>query len=453
MKQIISDLYLKDRAVVSDDYDYCLEYLKKKLDFTIREYPSGATYWNWIIPNKYTVKEAYIKDVQTGEVLVDVKNHPLHLASYSVPFEGTLNYEKLKQHLFWNEEVPDGIPNYYKFQYRPWEKNWKFCVSFNQLKRFNKDGKYYVKVNTLFEKGTLKVGEYFKKGKSNDTILLVSHLDHPGQVNDGLSGVVAELALMQQIAKRDTYYSYLYLIVQEFLGSVAYLSQCGNIKNFKMGIFTEMLSTGLPLQLQKSFLGDTYIDKVADMVFREKFVHFDTLRYLEGAGNDEVVFESPGVEIPFVSIMRARSGGKLYRQYHTHLDNLDIVNEQELEEGLNLLARVVDVLEKDFYVERKFNGFTCLSNPNVDLYFNAKEFRCGKKEIAEEIQKRMHSFLFGGFRYFDGKHRISEIAVKYKIPFELMYDFIKKMERKELVVLTHNRQTDLVKSDMKGENI
>jgi len=435
MKQILSDLYLKNRTMISDDYDYCLQYLKKILDFTIHEYPSGESYWNWIVPDKYTVKEAYVNDARTGETLVNVKDHPMHLASYSAPFEGTLSFEELKGHLVWNEEVPEGIPNYYKFQYRPWEKDWKFCLSYDKFKKFNQSGKYHVKVDTVFEKGTLKVAEYFKKGKSSDTILIVSHLDHPGQVNDGLSGVVAELALIQEIAKKNTHYSYLFLVVQEFLGSVAYLSQCGNIKNFKMGIFSEMLSTGLPLQLQKSFLGNTYIDKVAELVFKEELESHDILQYLEGAGNDEIVFESPGIEIPFISIMRARSGGKIYRQYHTHLDSLDMVNEHELEEALRLLIRLIDVFESDFYVQRQFNGFRCLSNPNLDLYFNENEFNSNGRSIDKQAQRKLHSFLFSGFRYFDGTNRISEIAEKYSIPFRLLSDFIKQMEKKGLATL------------------
>ena len=91
MKRIISDLYLKDRTIVCDDYDYCLQYLKDYLDFTIHEFKSGETHWNWVIPDKYTVRAAYIEDAETGKVLVDARDHPMRLASYSAPFEGVLD--------------------------------------------------------------------------------------------------------------------------------------------------------------------------------------------------------------------------------------------------------------------------------------------------------------------------------------------------------------------------
>jgi aminopeptidase-like protein len=164
---------------------------------------------------------------------------------------------------------------------------------------------------------------------------------------------------------------------------------------------------------------------VAEMVFKEEMGEFDTFKYLEGAGNDEVVFESPGIEVPFVSVMLARSNGKLYRQYHTHLDNLDMVDEAQLEEAARVLAKMTDVLENDFYVTRRFNGYLCLSNPEIDLYSN------------KALKSQLRSFLNGGFRYFDGSFRISEIAAKHNIKFDLVLDFVKKMEKKGLVSLSH----------------
>ncbi len=369
-----------------------------------------------------------------------VQSSPLHLASYSRPFEGILSFTELKDHLFWSESAPDGVPYYHKLQYRPWEKDWKFCLSKNQLKEFKSDCKYYVKVDTRFESGSMKVAEYFKKGKVKDTIVFVSHLDHPAQVNDGLSGVAVQLALARQIAKRDTHYSYLFLVVQEFLGSVAYLSQCKNISDLKMGIFAEMLTTGINIQLQKSFLGDTYIDKIAEMVITDSLEKFDIFPYLKGAGNDEIVFESPGIEVPFISVMRARSDGNMYRQYHTHLDNIDMLDVKQLDESLGILNSIVDVLEEDYYVRRKFEGFTCLSNPDIGLYLDRSEFSSWGKDVDSVVQDRFHSLMFGGFRYFDGKHRISDIASKYRIPFALMAGYIKKMANKGLVELSHKSE-------------
>ncbi|MFA6078160.1 MAG: DUF4910 domain-containing protein [Candidatus Omnitrophota bacterium] len=445
MKRIISDLYLKDRTIVCDDYDYCLQYLKDYLDFTIHEFKSGETYWNWVIPDKYTVRKAYIKDVGTGKVIVDAKDHPMRLASYSAPFEGILDFSELKKRLFWNEKVPEGIPNYHKLQYRPWEKDWKFCVSYNELKRFKKDGRYEVKVDTIFEKGAMKVAEFHKKGKTNDTILLVAHLDHPGQANDGLSGVVAELALMQSIAKRDTYYSYTFLVVQEFLGSVAYLSRFQDTSNLKMGIFAEMLSTGLKLQLQTSFFGNAYIDKISEAVFSSAFKKYDILPYLTGAGNDEIVFESPGIEVPFVSIMRARSKGRMYREYHTSLDNMDLIDERQLNEAHGIMKKIIDMIEMDCYVMRNFHGFPCLSNPDIGLYFNANDYSSNIAMDNTSAPEGMYAFLFGGFRYLDGRHRISDIAIKYGVPFDIMLGFIKKMEERKLLKLSH----DIFSQDIK----
>ena len=436
MKKIIEDLYLKDRTYVSDDYDYCLNYLKEYLDLRIIKVPSGTSCWNWIIPEKYTVKQAFVRDEDTGEIIVDVKNHPLHLASYSCPFEGILDYEGMGNHLHWSEKAPDGIPYYFKFMYRPWEKDWKFCLSYNHFQKLNKDHKYYVKIETLFEKGELKIAEYFKQGKSDETVLVVSHLDHPGQVNDGLSGTVVELAAMLELLKNETYYSYSFLIVQEYIGSVAFLNQCDNISNFKMGFFSEMLTTGLDLQLKKSFTGDTYVDTVGEVVFRDYLDEKEIVGFFDGAGNDEIVFESPGIEIPFISIIRGEERGKIYPQYHTHLDNMDLVNEGELEESLNILNKILYVLEEDFYVKRKFAGFICYSNPDINLYVEKDDFDLDNIEVSKQDILNLRKFIFGGVRFFDGKHRVSELALKFNVPFELLLSFVLKMKEKELVTLS-----------------
>jgi aminopeptidase-like protein len=436
MRRIVADLYLKDRTIVCDGYDESLNYLQRHLPFRILEYSSGQSYWKWIVPQKYTVREAYIQDMISGRRVIDVRDHPLHLACYSSPFQGELSYEELKKNLCWNEQVPEAIPYFYKFQYRPWEKNWRFCLSHDQLRALDPLSSYFVMVDTVFEHGTMKVAEFFKQGKVNDTILMVSHLDHPGQVNDGLSGVVVELALMKELLHQKTHYSYLFLIVPEFFGSVAYLNQPGKRPEFKMGFFTEMLTTGLDLQLQKSLMGDTYIDRLAEMVFRDHLDRYRIVEYLKGVGNDEIVFESPGVEIPFISIHRAREKDKLYKQYHTHLDNIDMVDENQLAESLDLLCRLIHTLENDAYVRRTFEGFICLSNPDLDIYFNKDDDTHDPKRLTDEAVQRFHDFQFGGFRFLDGNHRISDIARRYALPFDLMRQYLHKMEAKSLVAFS-----------------
>ena len=86
------------------------------------------------------------------------------------------------------------------------------------------DGNYHVAVNTEFSDGEMKIGESFLQGKKAETILFISHLCHPGQANDGVSGVGGLARVWAELAKRkNRRYSYLFLIVPETIGSVAWL--------------------------------------------------------------------------------------------------------------------------------------------------------------------------------------------------------------------------------------
>ena len=44
-------------------------------------------------------------------------------------------------------------------------------------------------INTSFTKGNMKIGEYTIKGKTKETIVLLSDLCHPGQADDGIVGI------------------------------------------------------------------------------------------------------------------------------------------------------------------------------------------------------------------------------------------------------------------------
>ena len=59
--QLVKDLYPMNRAIISTDYDSALKYLGKLLDLEIIEVPSGTKCWTWIVPQKWSVKDAWVK--------------------------------------------------------------------------------------------------------------------------------------------------------------------------------------------------------------------------------------------------------------------------------------------------------------------------------------------------------------------------------------------------------
>ena len=167
MIKLIEDLWYKQRNIVSDDYEEALQYISKIIPLAIHEVPSGEKCWTWTIPDKWTVNEAWIEDLD-GNRLLDFKDHPLHVISYSLPIDKIVTKKELLEHIHTNSERPDAIP----FEFKYYQKDWGFCIEHNKLKKFTKE-QYKIRIDSKFENGSIKIGDFTVKGKSKETIVLV----------------------------------------------------------------------------------------------------------------------------------------------------------------------------------------------------------------------------------------------------------------------------------------
>lgn len=426
MKEFIEELYLTNRAFITEDYDECLRYIDENvLSLKYHKYPSGKEIWNsWVVPKKWTVNRAFIE--KDGEVIVDFNDHPLHLISYSDSFEGTVSLKELKEHLHFHPKLPDAIPFHFRLNYRPWDSEWGFCVSKKLYDELD-DGKYYVKIDTDFEDGELKVVEHHLGGEKDDTILLIAHLDHTGMADDDLSGVAAGLEVMNKLREKGkTKYSYKLLIVPEMLGSAAYLEEHETLpEKVKYGIFLEMLGNKNRLALQKSFEENTILDRVAEYVLKRDHDDHKIDKFRNIICNDEILFESPGYEIPTISISRYP-----YPEYHTHLDDPSIISEEKLHDAVEHVLNILDILERDFTPLRKFKGIPSLANPKYDLYIDPGQPALEGTEIVSEDLKLFRDYIF---RYLEGDRSVFEISEMFDLPFDFVHDYLTKFKEKNLI--------------------
>lgn len=426
MKKIIEKLYLTNRSFITDDYDYCLNYIDDEiLPLKYHKFPSGKEIWDsWIVPKKWTVNHAFIKD--SKKEILNFNDHPLHLIGYSDSFKGTISQKELKEHLYYHPKISDAIPWHFRQNYRPWESEWGFCVSKNFYNSLNQD-EYYVEIDTDFEDDYLKVGEYHLSGEKDDTIVFIAHLDHTGMANDDLSGVVVGSEIMNELSKRGNLkYSYKLLLVQEMLGSAAYLEKTKQIADkFKYGIFLEMLGNDNRLALQRSFNGETKLDKIAEHLLKSSKKDYEIGEFREYICNDEIIFESPGYEIPTISVNRYP-----YPEYHTNLDNPNIIKEKNLENAVDYILDIVEILEKDFIPVRRFIGLPSLANPKYDLYIDpGQNSLSGNIQSAEDLNK-FRDYIF---RYLEGEHTVFEIAYEFNLKFSFVYNYLKKFNEKGLI--------------------
>ena len=111
----------------------------------IHRYPSGEQCWTWRIPEKWTCQEAYLETLD-GKRLIDYADHPLHVISYSLPFEGVVSRAELMNHLHVHPRLPEAIPFVFKY----YERNWGLCCS-QTLRDHLNDEQYRVVIRTRFE--------------------------------------------------------------------------------------------------------------------------------------------------------------------------------------------------------------------------------------------------------------------------------------------------------------
>lgn len=419
MMEIINKLWELPRDIVSDGYDTALYSLSSIYGMKIHKYPTGTECWTWLIPEKWACREAYLETL-SGKRIFSYSDNPLHVISYSLPYEGIVTKEELFDHLYTHPINPEAIP--FKFKY--YDRDWGLCCSQNIKKSLIED-KYKVKIKTEFSFGELKVGEVFVPGKTAESIVLCAHLCHPAMVNDDLTGVVVGLEVMRRLRKKKgLYYTYRFLIGPETIGSIAWLSHNEDlIPKIKGGLFLEMLGTDFPhYSMQLSFMGNTQIDKCFINTVKSYDPDAWIGAYRSGIDNDERQFNAPGVRVPMLSLSRVNppeDGRYIYPEYHTNFDNPSIISEKKLEEAVNLVLKMIDNLENNYYVINNFKGEIFCSRYGIHIdYYEDPE---GNKKMFEIIER------------IDGARTLADIATECRVPFESCRNLVFKLKQKGLV--------------------
>ena len=393
----------------------------------VREYVSGQEHNGWVIPHDWSVRTAEIK--KDGKVLFDGKVHPLAVAGYSSSFKGVVSKEELDNHVFFSRQFSKAHVFHCVYNYRPWQKHWGFCVPYNLFKEWG-PGNYEIDLQTDLNTAEMLVGECNIEGELSDTVVFNAHTCHPCQANDGLSGVMVILELFRWLSKKKRRYSYRGILAPEHIGTVFYLANLHEeeLAKLKLGCFVEMVGTDTPLVLQKSFTGESIIDQVAEYVLKQFEPRLKVGRFRTVVGNDETVWEAPGIEVPMISISRWP-----YREYHTSEDNLKIMVEKRLEETLEALKAIVETFENDATMYRRFKGLIALSNPKYGLYWEKPDPVVNKGLTEMDLRfGELQDYLP---RYFNGEYTIFRIARAFDVRFDTLRSYLRSFEKKGLIDL------------------
>lgn len=418
-------------AHVSSGADEQNKILCEELPFKVLEYKSGREHNGWHVPQNWEVVKAEIK--KDGKLVYDGKKHPLGVIGYCESFKGKIGLAELKEHLYYKKEAPDNIVYHCDLYYKPHRKLWGFSMPYNIYKNLE-EGEYEVELVTTHIPGTMKVLEYTHKGKSDETILLHAHNCHTAQLNDGPSGYVVGIEAMKRLAKVDTKYTYKLIAAPEHIGSIFYVADLDPkvLSSYKFCIFLEMLGNNSRFALQETFTGESELDYATKHYLAHAFPDFYFDKFRKIVGNDETVWEAPGVEVPTISLSRCQSPNFYYKEYHLDSDNISMINEEKLEESVKAVLGIINILETNCFLKRKFSGLVALSNPKYDLYLRPGTDPSINDALFAD-QPKWNYLMDCIPRYFNENITILDIARKHDVPYDALYQYLTRFKEKGLI--------------------
>jgi len=416
--QLLERLFPIHRTLVNEGFLKSLNIIQEKIPLSIKEFASGKKVFDWVIPNSWNVRAAYIED-EKGNKLIDFSENNLHLSAYSHSVDGEFTYEELKSHLNWREDLPEAIP--YNFHY--YKNDWSFNVSFNQLREKFKSETYKVKIDVDEYPDYLRTGEFYLPGALKEEILITTYMCHPSMVNDNLSGVVVAVELFKYLEKiNNRRYSYRLLIVPETIGAITYLAHNREqLSKVKAGFTMYCCGDKGNLHYKQSYNGDSYTDKLFEYLFIKyfKFEKESILKFWPG-GSDERQFNGAGIRLPMGAITRTPAAE--FKEYHTSLDNLDLIRTEDLMDSLEKLLTVVSAIECDILYKNEYFGEPCFSRHNIEYpsFQDAlnKSSAYHVKILANEI---------------DGTNSLLDIAKKWDIDIFHLYEIAQAFEKERLI--------------------
>ncbi len=404
------DLYPINRSLTGAGVRQTLAYLGNLLpDLVMHEVPSGTKAFDWTVPDEWTIRDAYIAD-ESGKRVVDFHQHNLHVVGYSEAVDLWLDREELEQYLHSLPGQPDAIPyvtSYYK-------RRWGFCLTHNQRVALPQ-GLYHVVVDSDLKPGVLNYAELILPGETDEEVLLSTYICHPSMANNELSGPIVTTALaqwLQSLEKRR--YTYRIVFIPETIGSIVYLSK--NIDQLKRQVIAGFNITCIGDDRCYSYLpsrnGSTLSDQAALHVLHHTDINFKRYSWLD-RGSDERQYCAPGIDLPIATIMRSKYGE--YPEYHTSLDNFDVVTPSGLEGGFIALRRAIEIIEQNIHLKT-----TVICEPQLGrrgLYPSLSS-----KESGEQVRAMMNLISC-----CDGSRTLLEIANLIEEPFWDLMAIVEKL--------------------------
>lgn len=409
--KIVQEIYPICRSISGHGVRKTLNILKKYCsELNIYEIPSGTKAFDWTVPNEWNIEDAYIED-ENGKRVLDFKENNLHVMGYSTPVDKYVTKDELLSYVYVQEDQPDVIP-YVTSYYR---ERFGFCMSARQRNRLA-EGRYHIVIRSSLEPGYITYGEILIPGEMKKELMLSTYICHPSMANNECSGPALAVYLANWIKKLENRrYSWRIIFIPETIGSIAYLSRnLDYLKQHLLGGFVlSCVGDNRTYSMVETRYGNTLIDKVLKNVLSFHYPQFHQYSYLS-RGSDERQYNAPGVDLSICSFCRSKYGE--YPEYHTSLDDMNLVSEEGFEGSFEVMRKCITALEANFYYKTD-----CLCEPQL-----------GRRGLYPTVSKKGNycdvMSMSNMIAYADGKNDLIDISNRIGVPVSELIPMAVKLE-------------------------
>ena len=167
-----------------------------------------------------------------------------------------------------------------------------------------------------------------------------------------------------------------------------------------------------------SKFGNSLSDLAAIKAFKKLNLKYKKYSFLE-RGSDERQYNSPGVDLPIASVFRSMYGK--YPEYHTSLDNFNLVTIQGLAGGLRVLKASINILLNLTIPKIRILCEPQMSKRNLYPHLSTKH--------ADQRVRNYMNFI----QYADGKNDIFKISKIIKVNLNETIKIYRLLKNKNVI--------------------
>jgi len=409
--RLLEILYPIRRSLISSGSEKTLnvieEFVSGKIEVT--SFLSGTIIDTWEVPNKWELIDLKITS-ENGELLFDLSDSNLRVVIGSPAFEGWVDLDEFIRHCYVHPSISNAIPYVTNYYGNP---DWGVCLSKDELDflKFNHK-KIHVSLLTKSQPGALQIGrlEVGNLDYSAEQIFFSTYNCHPQMANNELSGPIVwsmlAKALIEISKVRQLKYKYVFHIGPETIGAIALLnSRFDEMKSFmRAGHVLTCLGIENKYCYMPSRDGNSFADKALKFCFDDLAIDY-SIKSFADRGSDERQYCYPQVDLPVCSMMTAKYHE--YPEYHTNLDNLELISIKQLIDSYNFYMHLINIYETNYSPIVKTRGEPMLSKYYLWPSENIAGFSANKNKA-----------MLGLLAECDGESDLIDISKKLSLKYE-----------------------------------